>query len=131
MQETNALIKNPLFRISVLACLDLCILQTLISYGRFLSPMHRLLLYVCVQCHTHVGLFTCKRQRALWMKQKWASSSSPSSPCRTALSSATRVRTCAGEVSSSLEYGLRHASREHVKFLLFRNYTHTGVLIPS
>lgn len=57
-----------------------------------------------------VALVTCKRQSALWMKQPWASSSWLSWACRMAFSSATRLRTCAEEVSSSLEYGLRHAS---------------------
>lgn len=66
-----------------------------------------------VWCHRPVASVTCRRQRALWMKQPWASSSWLSWACRTALSSATRLRACAGEVSSSLEYGLRHASRKH------------------
>lgn len=59
------------------------------------------------------ALVTCSRQRALWMKQPCVSTSWLSWACRTAFSSVTRLRAWAGEASSSLEYGLRHASGQH------------------
>lgn len=60
-------------------------------------------------------LATFSRQRALWMKQPWASSSRLSCACRTAFSSSTILRACDGEVNSSFEYGLRRVSGERKK----------------